>query len=164
MEFPDIIKRAITSGDILNCGTGINVDNGTLNTNENKIEIMPGHGQIIINISSGSLAGLELSITASGVIEYSDKNWTSEDVAATLYIGKGERLVNNGGDTVYKFAENGEFEFEYIDLNGITRKVTAKVDNIDKTVPSITAIANKNEQGIIRIIGNSWKGKGAGKE
>lgn len=152
MEIPDIIKRATTSGDILNCGTGINIDNGTLNINENKIEITPGHGQIIINISSGSLSGLQFLITASGVIEYSDKNWTSEDVAATLYIGKGERVVNNGGDTVYKFAENGEFEFEYIDLNGITRKVTAKVDNIDKTVPSITAIANKNEQGFIESI------------
>lgn len=152
MQLPDIIKRAITSGDVLSCGTGISVKNGKIKADKSSLEITPGFGQILITISSGNLSGLKVSIIASGVIEYSEDYWTYDDVTATLYIGKGEYVVNNGGEQVYIFSENGEFEFEYVNLNGENKKVTAKVDIIDKALPSITAIATKNEQGFIENI------------
>ena len=127
LQLPNIIKRAISTGDILNCGTGISVTNGKINTSKSTLEITPGFGQILISISSGKLKGLKVSVIASGVIEYSESYWTYEDVTATLYIGKGEYVVNNGGEPVYKFSENGEFEFEYVNLNGET--VRALVTN-----------------------------------
>ena len=152
IELFDIIKRATTNGDILNCNSKINVTNGSLDINQNKLNITPGYGEIIIKISDGKLKGLTISIIVSGEIEYNTNEWTNEEVTATLYIGKGEYVVNNGGDVVYKFSENGEFEFEYININGENKKVIAKVENIDKTLPEISIIENKNEQKIIESI------------
>ena len=152
IELPNIIKKAVSSGDILNCGSGISILNGKLNTSTNKLEITPRHGEIVISITSGKLNGLKLSIIVSGEIEYSTYEWTSEPVKASLCIGKGEKVVNNNGETVYKFLENGEFEFEYINIKGENKKVTAKVENIDKKLPEITTKSNKNEQGFIENI------------
>lgn len=161
-ELPDILKRALTKGDILDCGTGISVTNGKISTDKSKLEINPGYGQIIINISSGKLKGLKISVIVSGAIEYSEDNWTSEDVKATLYIGKGEYIINNNGQPVYTFSENGEFEFEYININGENKKATAKVENIDKTLPIITGAENINEQGIIDSINATISDEQAG--
>ena len=152
IELPNIIKRAVNTGDILNCGSGISITNGKLDTEKSKINITPGYGQITINISNGKLKGLKVLIIVSGEIEYSTNYWTSEEVTATLYIGKGEHIVNNGGEAVYKFLENGEFEFEYININRENKKVTAKVENIDKILPQIIAVENKDEQGFIQSI------------
>jgi len=56
------------------------------------------------------------------------------------------------GEQKYTFFENGEFEFEYININGENKKVIAQVDNIDKTVPKISAISQENEIGNIEKI------------
>lgn len=152
VELPDIVKRALTSGDILNCGTGISVSKGNISEDKTKLIIPPECGEIIITISAGKLNGMKISIIVSGVIEYSTKEWTSDYVIAKLYIGKKEYVLNNEGDTVYKFVENGEFEFEYIDINGENKKVIAKVENIDKTLPAIIGTENKNEQGFTESI------------
>ena len=152
IDLPNIVKRAINVEDILNCEGNINFTNGNLNTTQNKLNIIPGYGEISVNILGGKLKGLTISIIVSGEIEYSDTYWTSEDVTAILYIGKGEYVINNGGEAVHKFSENGEFEFEYINFKGENKKVIAKVENIDKTLPSIIATENKNEQGYIENI------------
>ena len=101
------------------------MENGKINTSKSTLEITPGFGQILISISSGKLKGLKVSVIASGVIEYSESYWTYEDVTATLYIGKGEYVVNNGGEAVYKFLENGVFvvmiELENFGKGGFAR-------------------------------------------
>lgn len=153
IELPNIIKRALTEDDILYCGTGIRIsyaklsdDKSKLLRNENKREMVK------ISITSGPLKNFEVSIIVSGEIRYSPTYWTNEGVTATLYIAEGESVVNNNGEPKYTFLENGEFEFEYININGETKKVTAKVDNIDKTVPKITAISKENEIGNIEKV------------
>ena len=152
IELPDIVKRALTTGDILNCGTGISVTKGKISEDKTKLIIPPECGEIIISITAGKLNGMKISIIVSGVVEYSTKELTSDDVIAKLFIGKNEYVINNDGDVVYKFIENEEFEFEYVNINGENKKVIAKVENIDKTLPAIVGIENKNEQGFTESI------------
>ena len=152
IELPDIVKRALTTGDILNCGTGISVTKGNISEDKTKLIIPPECGEIIISISAGKLKDMKISIIVSGVIEYSTKEWTSDYVIAELFIGKKEYVLNNQGDVIYKFTENGEFEFEYVNINGENKKVIAKVENIDKTLPAIIGVENKNEQGFTESI------------
>ena len=152
IELPDIVKRALTTGDILNCGTGISVTKGKISEDKTKLIIPPECGEIIISITAGKLNGMKISIIISGVVEYSTKELTSDDVIAKLFIGKNEYVINNDGDVVYKFTENEEFEFEYVNINGENKKVIAKVENIDKTLPAIVGVENKNEQGFTESI------------
>ena len=65
---------------------------------------------------------------------------TNGNVVARLINPSTEiRITNNGGSDTYTFTENGEFTFTFIDdSNGMTGSATAKVNWIDKTVPTAT--------------------------
>ena len=152
IELPNILKRAMTDGDKLSCGNGYSITNGKLNADKTKLQRTSGRGQISIDITSGLLKGLKVSIIVSGEIDYSHDNWTYDDVRAILYIADGERVINNGGDKIYKFTQNGEFEFKYIDTQREEKSSIAKVDIIDKELPAITPNIIKNEQGYIENI------------
>ena len=144
VELPDIIKRALKKGDILYCGTGINITSGRLNDDQTKILINENSSRVIIYISSGPLKGMRMIIDVSGLITYDYYNWTNNDVIATLHVSDGEKIMNNSGEPKYKFTENGEFEFEYINQNGENKKVLAKANNIDKNPPRIEIKSTEN--------------------
>ncbi len=67
-------------------------------------------------------------------IRYSTTQPTREDVRASLMLGQG----CTAAETLYTFAENGQYTFQYTDASGQQRFLTAKVDWIDKTAPTAT--------------------------
>lgn len=74
-----------------------------------------------------------------GYIRYDERDWTNENVRATLKLDeKGYEIVNNNGKKYYDFENNGEFVFE-CEKDGHITKFIAEVENIDKIVPRITA-------------------------
>jgi len=104
IELPNIIKRALTEGDILYCGTGITFSYAKLNDDKTKLLRNDNKREMVkIYITSGLLKGLEVSIIVSGEITYSSSNWTNEEVTATLHIAKGEKVTNNNRRTKIYF-------------------------------------------------------------
>ncbi len=78
-------------------------------------------------------------------IKYDKTELTNQDVTATIELKEGIHLINNNGSNKYIFKENGEFTFEFMDVAGNIGTIVAKVDWIDKIVPSATVIYdNKN--------------------
>ena len=152
IELPDIIKRATTEGDILYCGTGISITSGKLNNNKTKLLINENASRVIIYISSGPLRGMRMIIEVSGLITYDSYGWTNDNITATLHLAEGEKIINNSGEPKYTFTKNGKFEFEYINLNNENKKITAKVDNIDKSGPQITVNTTDNNDGDIEKV------------
>lgn len=74
-----------------------------------------------------------------GYIRYDEKDWTNEDVRATLKLdAKGYKVINNNGKKYYDFEKNGEFIFE-CEKDGHITKFIAEVENIDKVVPIVKA-------------------------
>lgn len=72
-------------------------------------------------------------------LEYSSVLPTRDDVTATLVVESGDiRIMNNSGRSSYTFAENGSFDFEYLDEDNMSGRITATVSNIDKEVPTAT--------------------------
>ncbi len=70
-------------------------------------------------------------------IYYSTKEATKDYVVARLVNPSTEiEITNNYGNDTYVFKENGEFTFEFKDKNGNTGSETAKVDWIDKDIPT----------------------------
>lgn len=71
-------------------------------------------------------------------IEYSITEKTNQDVVARLVnTSTNVKITNNDGSDTYTFTENGEFTFEFVDeATGLTGTSTARVDWIDKNVPS----------------------------
>ncbi len=106
------------------------------------------------------LAGNTGSITAKvdwinknapvGTISYDITTLTNKDVVATLTVADGVTVTNNGGLKTYRFSENGEFTFEFVDVAGNKGTATAKVDWINKKAPvgtisyNITSLTNKD--------------------
>lgn len=86
----------------------------------------------------------------TGIINYSIKDVTNEDVVATLNVNNDTVIINNQGLNKYTFTENGEFTFEFVDSTGNRGTTTAKVDWIDKVAPtakvqySTTLLTNKD--------------------
>ncbi len=70
-------------------------------------------------------------------VAYSTTEATNGKVIARLVNPSTKiTITNNGGSDTYVFSENGEFTFEFVDENGITGSAVAKVDWIDKDIPS----------------------------
>lgn len=82
-------------------------------------------------------------------IEYSTKDLTNKDVVATLKSNFEMKITNNSNNPTYMFKENGEYTFEF-EIKGVPFKLTAKVDNIDKTPPKITGV-KQSEQYVDKI-------------
>ena len=143
LELPDIIKRAMNENDILKA-TSIYIYNIDVNEQNNELTIDTNKKNFKMNIRDGLLQGLSLNVTVpSGIITYSEIEPTMNDVIATLHIDTGETITNNEGSNTYTFTQNGEFEFTYTDINGETKNVIAKVDNIEKQ--PILVVGNPTE-------------------
>ena len=71
-------------------------------------------------------------------LTYSDTEPTKEDVTVTASANDTVCEVTFNTVTEKVFTANGEFEFSAIDEAGNIARVTAKVENIDKTIPEIT--------------------------
>ena len=78
-------------------------------------------------------------------IVYDNTLFTNKDVTAKLVLVENDKniideltITNSTNIDSYShvFTENGEHVFEYIDKNGNTGSITAKVDWIDKTLPT----------------------------
>lgn len=74
-------------------------------------------------------------------ISYSETELTNEDVIATLDASD-INVTNNQGKKTYTFTKNETFTFEYI-RRGRNFSIEAKVENIDKEVPVISNIENR---------------------
>ena len=77
-------------------------------------------------------------------VEYSTTALTNGDVDAELVVESGDvRIMNNSGLSTYTFEQNGTFDFEYLDTDGMSGRITATVDNIDKEAPTATVTYDK---------------------
>lgn len=74
-------------------------------------------------------------------IKYSTTDLTNEDVVATLET---DAPIELEGSNQYTFTENGSFTFKYT-LNGEEKEITAVVDWIDKDVPVISGIDERED-------------------
>ncbi len=77
-------------------------------------------------------------------LEYDNTSKTSNDVTVKIYFNEENvTILNNGGNDLYTFHNNGEFTFEYVDEAGNHGSITARVNWIDK---KITNGSNKVEE------------------
>ena len=74
---------------------------------------------------------------STGTITYSTKEFTNQNVIATLKMSEKGKIINNNGKNTYTFKDNGTFEFIIQDLAGNESKIIAKVDWIDKVLPTV---------------------------
>ncbi len=74
-------------------------------------------------------------------IKFSTTDLTNEDVIATLET---DAPIELEGSNQYTFTENGSFTFKYT-LNGEEKEITAVVDWIDKDVPVISGIDERED-------------------
>lgn len=74
-------------------------------------------------------------------IVFSTTDLTNEDVVATLET---DAPIELEGSNQYTFTENGSFTFKYT-LNGEEKEITAVVDWIDKDVPVISGIDERED-------------------
>lgn len=72
-------------------------------------------------------------------IEYSETNITNKSVKATMKTNAEIQITNNSNSKEYVFEQNGSFTFEYT-IKGQAKQITAKVTNIDKTLPIINGV------------------------
>lgn len=72
-------------------------------------------------------------------IEYSETNITNKSVKATIKTNVEIQITNNSNSKEYVFDQNGSFTFEYT-IKGQAKQITAKVTNIDKTLPIINGV------------------------
>jgi hypothetical protein len=77
-----------------------------------------------------------------GRINYSTRDWTNEAVTVVLEAtdnsGAPVRILNNGGDPQYVFADNGEFIFLFEDAAGNRNEAKAVVSLIDSIAPVVS--------------------------
>ena len=77
-------------------------------------------------------------------LEYDNTSKTSNDVTVKIHFNEENvTILNNDGNDLYKFHNNGEFTFEYVDEAGNHGSITARVNWIDK---KITNGSNKVEE------------------
>ena len=74
-------------------------------------------------------------------ITYSETALTNKDVIATINASD-ITITNNEGKNTYTFTENNTFTFEYI-RRGKEQKIEAKVSNIDKKLPEISNLEDR---------------------
>ena len=71
-------------------------------------------------------------------LDYSTTQPTNGDVTVTLKgLESGDKVISEGGDT-HVFTSNGSFEFIAIDDLGNESRITATVNNIDRSIPTAT--------------------------
>ncbi len=90
-------------------------------------------------------------VAPTAKVEYSTTELTNKDVVVTIKDFNEEvTILNNNGKDTYTFTENGVFTFEIQDKAGNISKIEAKVDNINKNMPtaeveySTTELTNKD--------------------
>ena len=78
-------------------------------------------------------------------IGYSTTELTNKPVTVRLVSPSTNiTITNNDGSDTYVFKENGKFTFEFVDDDGNKGMATAKVDWIDKTIPTATIEYSKD--------------------
>lgn len=75
----------------------------------------------------------------SVTIIYSTTDITNKDVKATIQSTNNIEIINNFGSKDFIFTQNGTFTFVY-KINDQIKKITATVNNIDRTVPEIFGV------------------------
>ena len=104
-----------------------------------------GHYKLIAKDSAGNQTSVEFDISRNpAIIDYSEVNLTNQDVVATVNSNFDVNVKNNSNQKSYTFKVNGEFTFE-LNIKGAELQLTAKVDNIDKTPPTITDVEDKKQ-------------------
>lgn len=104
-----------------------------------------GHYKLVAKDSAGNQTSVEFDISRNpAIIDYSEVNLTNQDVVATVNSNFNVNVKNNSNQKSYTFKENGEFTFE-LNIKGAELQLTAKVDNIDKTPPTITDVEDKKQ-------------------
>lgn len=137
IELPDIIKRALDENDILYSSNGFDFTNCELNEDETRLvvnteKVKEENASLYVN--DGVLEGLSFEIVPSGTITYSKDETYFEwwpfktNVVAILHLAEGEQVINNNGENTHIFTRNGEFTFEYTDVNGNIKTSKAVVD------------------------------------
>jgi len=140
------ITYNITSPTNQNVTATIEVANGieVINNNGSKEYIFTENGTFIFEFVDK--AGNRGTATAKvdwidktppkGTISYSIKDFTNQNVIATLITNEEIIITNNNGSKEYEFKENGEFTFEFVDKAGNKGSSVAKVEWIDKIAPT----------------------------
>lgn len=101
-----------------------------------------GHYKLIAVDTAGNQTTVEFYISKTpATIKYSELNLTNQDVTASIKSNFDVNVKNNSNKKTYTFKENGEFTFE-LNIKGAELNLTAKVNNIDKTSPTITDVEN----------------------
>lgn len=104
-----------------------------------------GHYKLVAKDSAENQTSVEFDISRNpAIIDYSEVNLTNQDVVATVNSNFDVNVKNNSNQKSYTFKENGEFTFE-LNIKGAELQLTAKVDNIDKTPPTITDVEDKKQ-------------------
>ncbi len=93
----------------------------------------------------------------NATFSYSTTVLTNKDVIVTIQFDEGTIIKNNGGKNTYTFTQNGEFTFTFEDEVGNQGEATAKVDWIDKLVPTAEVEYDKSHtnKAIVRIVNPS---------
>lgn len=78
----------------------------------------------------------------TATISYSTTAATNTDVVATMTPNEVVTVTNNDGLSSRAFTQNGNYTFTFADAAGNTGSVTALVNNIDKTAPIVSGVAN----------------------
>ncbi len=96
--------------------------------------------------------------TPTATIEYDITSLTNKDVTVTIsFDEENVTVTNNNGNKNYVFTQNGEFTFEFQDAAGNTGIIIAKVDWIDKVVPTAELKYEKYEDKVIVTVVNPSK-------
>lgn len=89
-------------------------------------------------------------------LTYSKSTLTNEDVIVTIDFNEEAYVINNNQSKTYKFTDNGEFTFIYSDLAGNRGTITAKVNWMDKVIPTAELKYEKvNNKVIVKVINPS---------
>ena len=145
-------NMSFTNCKLSSDGTGININVENL-----------GDNVAIARISDGKAKGTTLAIAApiKTEITYNVEDMNKKvntDITATLKFLTTTRevtITNNGGKNTYKFTQNGEFTFEFMDEYGFEGTATAKVENIDKVAPQGTIKQEIVDKKVVVTIGLS---------
>lgn len=90
-------------------------------------------------------------------LSYDITSLTNKNVTVTIDFDEDAIVTNNNNSRKYTFNKNGEFTFEFRDTAGNASQITAKVDWIDKTVPTAGLKYDRTSftKGVVTIINPS---------
>ncbi len=122
-----------------------------INNNGNNTYTFEENGEFIFEYqdSLGNIGFATAKVTwidkilPKGILSYDITTMTNQNVIVNITFDKENvKILNNNGLNTYTFTENGEFIFEYMDAAGNKNTTTAKVDWINKTLPTPTITYN----------------------